>query len=197
VTRVSFTLVETDYRKIIVSVIGHQLKTLEFSSFSYDIDLIPEVFPCTGLEELKIGGFCNVMAPPPGYNLPSISDFLPHLKRLKLRICLGLWSPIFECHRPTFTTLNVICIHIGVPNQSEFEWGDVPKLWPNIRELHMINAEALTLDFLMEFVPKLKHLQILSFSNDVFTSFQDHRRFNEFKAELCKKNPTSLVIGYN
>ena len=50
--------------------------------------------------------------------------------------CLGQWSRLFECHRPSLTDLNLSCFHLGVTSVIRFNWSDaVAHLWPNLSQV--------------------------------------------------------------
>jgi hypothetical protein len=91
------------------------------------------------------------------------NTFLPNLKELKISsTCLDYWSRLFECHRPSLTKLKLSCFHIGLSSMSPFNWSDAPVLWPNLKELGLLNTrECTTLDPLRSITPHLKEFQKL------------------------------------
>ena len=76
---------------------------------------------------LLIGFGCSLLPPPVAdVDFPVANAFLPHLKKLKIYICIGPWSPLFERERPLLTELELRCPHIGMTPRSKFNWIDVP-----------------------------------------------------------------------
>ena len=150
---VKFNEVPPDYRRAILSVLGHQLKSLEFASFSIEIDITNELLPYSQLQELFILSLCSFLPPVPTDEFPSASAFLPNLNTLKSYSSLEDWSPLFECYTPTLTTLRLMFTQLNIPSRSQFNWIDVPKLWPNVRKLRIHRAEDLSMDVIKNIVP--------------------------------------------
>lgn len=186
--RVNFDSVPFYYRRAVLSILGHQLEALEFSSFSHDIDVVKEIFPYSQLQELRISDNCEVVQPPSSYNLPSATDFLPRLKRLEIDICLGQWSPLFECHRPGLLIFSSACPHFGVPSRGIFRWTDVPELWPGLQKLNLSTRQGLTVDMLREIVFQLEHLEGLTLRGKMFSSITEKPLIKKFQEELKNQN---------
>ena len=160
VHHVRFNQVPLDYRQALLSTVGHQLLKLVFH-LSKDIDFVAELSPCILLEELLILPRCTFLPPSVAAEFPSTDAFLPRLNKFRVHCCLGRWSSLFECHRPMLTFLHLACPHFAVASRSQFNWSEIPQLWPNMRHLYLHNPGGLTVDLLREAMPQMKCLQLI------------------------------------
>ena len=133
----TFHAMPGDYTQAMLSTsIGRRLTKLNFSAAEYFhqyVDLA-HLLPCVSLQELKIGAHCTV-----SLSVASAGDdrLLPSLKKLVTGCCLGEWSCLFERKRPSLTCLNLSCSHIGIPEASDYDWSDIPSLWPGLEQLYI------------------------------------------------------------
>ena len=148
------------YRQTLLSHIGGRLRGLKLFYCS-NIDPIVELLPCTLLESLDFKASMLKHRPRPCLIDDANVQFLPSLERLTtLSTCLGDWSSLFECSRPLLTELSLFCSHIGVASKSPlFDWHNIPKMWPNLRALIILNASKLTLDKLKGILNLLNKLE--------------------------------------
>ena len=156
--RLTFHAVPVGYTQAVLATnIGLQLTRLVFSAAEYFhqyIDLA-HLRPCVNLEELKIGAHCTV-----SLSALSVGPFLPSLKKLVTGCCLGEWSRLFERQRPLLTCLNLSCCHIGIPEVSDFNWNELPSLWPALEQLHVnLPTKGLYLDELPPIISQMKRLK--------------------------------------
>ena len=170
VNQVMFYQVSSDFRRSVLSVLGPQLIKLEYNCKRDAIDIVTELLPCSQLGELSILD-SNSVTVPQVEQILQIENFLPQLKKLHVASCVGKWSCLFECPRPSLTSLYLACPHFGMTDRSPFNWIDIPQLFPNLQHLHFDKSAAgLSLEILGHFVPKLKHLKTLD-------SFPENFRF--------------------
>jgi hypothetical protein len=161
------------YRHILLSHIGNQLRQL-FLFDCQEIDPFTELLPCAKLEFLYISPDC-AMAPFPSDARPIadalVNCFLPLLEKMTSSICLGDWSRLFECHRPSMTLLTLTCSHIGVYSTSSFSWNDVPSLWPHLQELRLYDTKGLDFSTMCpRILPQLRDLKRLTLSCEMPSS---------------------------
>ena len=171
----------SDYRRAVLSVMGHQLQGLTYCSSS-DVDFVAELFPYPQLKKLSMSSDCTLSPFPAA--LPPVDTFLPHLMKLVIRICLGQWSLLLECHRPSLVLVRLACPHFEIASRSHWKWSDIPNVWPNLRRLTFDNTERLEQNVLFEFIPKLKRLQLLTLPYD----------FVEFVRQMRNQTSTGLAI---
>ena len=170
------------------SVDGKQLQKLTFYN-CHAVDPITELLPYTQLEALE---FRESYLKPFIKGTDCDGAFLPCLTNLKMiRTCLGKWSRLFDCHRPSLKILNFTCSHIGFPLASPFKWSDTPNLWPNLRELTLYNYELCTVSTLKSLVPHLErfmHLEKL-----ILPEWITENDFNRhYTLDLCLLNSHPL-----
>jgi hypothetical protein len=99
--------------------------------------------------------------------------FLPKLKKLEvMNCCLGQWSRLFECQRPSLIELKLNCFHLGLAGVSRANWSDAPNLlWPYLRLLGINNAERITIYTLKSIAPLLndfEHLEKLIIPREIY-----------------------------
>ena len=198
--------VQPDYRLAVLSVIGHQLLRLRYSSSSLDIDVLSELGFCSRLRDLTFSYHCTLLPLPLGTDLQKYTnDFLPQLDNLKSASCLGEWSPLFECHRPSLTLLILACPHLGLATRSKFNWPDAPLLWPNLRNLKVAKCDGLTVDMLREVVPQWEHLDefilplsiVSKWRNDIFKIAWQMRNRVPSGPNLYFYKPISFVFVHH
>ena len=192
IKRLGFGEVSSDYRRAVLSTLGHQLQSLSLWGTS-SIDVIAELGLCNQLEELRIAHDCKLLPTPLSEaDFPPADTFLPRLKTLKIGCCIGSWSFLFERHRQLLTKLELACPHIGVSPHSKFNWIDIPILWPSLTKLYLGNGERLTEETLREIVSKLKHLERLSIPE--FLEGFPEWRLKAFQEELQnQRDPVDSV----
>ena len=187
--------VACDYLNAVLSVLGSQLIKLDISltyNFNANIDVFSGLLYCSQLEELSILPYAVSLASQAHIEFLSTENFLPRLKRLEVSSCIGVWSRLFECHRPALTSLYLACPHFGMVDRSSFDWIDIPQLFPNLQELHIDKGEGLSLDILREFVPQLKHLKTLTLSPQIFGSAENPK----IAIQMLQENPNGPVLRY-
>lgn len=158
----------------------NQLQRLELHDCKY-IDLA-QLAQCKQLQELELGIGCVIK--------PSTTDidpntFLPNLKKMTSRICLGQSSALFETSRPLLTFLDLSCVHIGIPSASNFCCEDIPGLWPNLEALSFYSTRGLTLEKFQHVITqlvKLKELGLPSYS--ICRSDEDVELFHRLDVEF-------------
>jgi hypothetical protein len=177
-----------------------------YYSFSFNINVLLELLPCTQLQDLYVFPGSTVTpttAHVAADDFPPLGQFLPNLKTFNSYICFGEWSPLFECHRPLLTVLLLSCPHLG--------WIDVPLLWPNLRDLRIYKGEGLTVEVLYKIAAQLKHLQKLKLPSNILVSNSEEevQRFKDFASQLRGHTifpsgpsirlipPLSYVINHN
>ena len=133
-------------------------------------------FDC--LESLILSEGCGMATIDSLRTLSALSvPFLPILNRLVVSgTCLGDWSRLFECNRPSLNTLFLSCSHIGIASKSPFNWEDIPNLWPNLQCLHLDKTTGLTVNKLRDIIPLFHHLAALSLPDRMIESPEDRQR---------------------
>jgi len=193
IKRLGFDKVSSDYRRAIMSTLGHQLQSLSLWDTS-SIDVIAELGPCNQLGELRIAHDCKLLPTPLSEaDFPPADTFLPRLKTLKIGCCIGSWSFLFERHRPLLTKLELACPHIGVSPHSKFNWIDIPILWPSLRRLDFGKGDGLTEETLREMVSQLKQLERLCIP-DVLEGFPEGRLEAVQDEYQNEKDPADSVL---
>jgi len=195
---VSFRAVPSDFRQTALSVIGHQLQVLKFTN-SQSVDIFAELFPFPQLKELIISSGCTLSPFP--VELPlAVDNLLPNLMKLTIFICLGQWSRVFECHRPSLVSVRLACPHFNIPSRSRLKWNNLSNIWPNLRHLAFNrafnNTEGLELEILYQFIPQLKQLQLLTLPYDSPRSRERSQLFVEFVTQMRNQTSTCLAIAY-
>ena len=157
--------VQADYRQVLLNcLVSDKVRKLNLKDCSH-IDPLIELWPFSHLEHLRLEVH-DLVDIDKDFDLQnSLADisshFLPKLKTLKIFHCFGQWSRLFECRRPSLTKVILICSHIGVPHTSLYKWHDVPKLWPNLRELGLRGYSHYTLKALKGIAPFLNEFHHL------------------------------------
>ena len=157
--------IPTDYRRVVLDCLGDcQLRKLSLEECT-DVNPLVELLPIKRLQVLSIQ-YCDLtpsitsaatlMNRVPRAVLDDCTDqFLPELKELDARNnCLGYWSRLFECHRPSLAKCYVKCFHLGLASVSQFNWSDAPNMWPNLKELG-----CATFNTLKSIAPHLNEFQ--------------------------------------
>jgi hypothetical protein len=198
------------FRQPILSTIGSQLESLEFNNCP-DIDMKSDVLPCCKLESLIIAGQQSNMLMEP-YSLPTDCDppssSLPCLKKLKVEICLGQFSALFQSERSLLTDVSLRCLHFGIVRiAGSAGWDDLPKMWPNL-EVLSASSDGVSLNNLPNFAPQFKSLKRITIKRDkpIFSksySLEQNERYTAAAFEL--KNPginlvfetVSIMSGMN
>ena len=163
--------ISSDYRRVVLDCLGgDQLRNLSLTGCE-DVDPIVELLSRKNLEILsfwncKLIPFTDAAAfaeRVPRAILTESDPFLPELKELKTKVtCLGYWSRLFECHRPSLVKLRLNCSHIGLSSVSRYDWSDTPSLWPNLKELGLLDNESNSpLNALKSISPHLNEFQHL------------------------------------
>ena len=156
------------YRQVLLSHIGsHQLRQL-FLFDCQDIDPFSELLPCVRLEFLYISPDC-AMTPFPSEAEPFadalVDYFLPVLEKMTSSICLGDWSRLFECHRPSLTLLTLACSHVGISSMNQSSWNDVTTFWPKLQELRLYDTKGLEFSTMCpRILPQFQDLKRLTLS---------------------------------
>ena len=72
---------------------------------------------------------------------------------------------VFEMAIPSLISLRLHCVHFGIIGASDFEWKDVPRLYPHLEEFTLLwpckSIRLLTLDavkLIANQLPKLKYI---------------------------------------
>ena len=188
VNHLKFLSGSPDYRRAVLTALGPRLIKLDVSYST--IDVVAELTPYSQLEELSISFFSAV--PQVQVEILPTENFLPRLKKLSVDSCLGNWSRLFECPRPSLTSLYLACPHFGIVDRSPFNWIDIPRLFPNLQELHFDKGAGLSLDILREFVPQLKHLKTLTLSPQIFGTDENPK----VAIQMRQQNPNGPILRY-
>jgi hypothetical protein len=158
----------------------NQLQRLELHDCKY-IDLA-QLAQCEQLQELELGIGCVIKLSTTDINP---NTFLPNLKKMTSKICLGQSSALFETSRPSLTLLNLSCVHIGISSASNFCCEDIPGLWPNLETLSICSARGLTLEKFQHVIPQLVKLKELELpSEDMCRSDEDVELFHRLDIEF-------------
>jgi len=178
---VTFDDVDDDYREAVLSTLGGQLTDLRFWNCP---DITPsELIPCIELEKLKLFG-CTLMSL--SNSIDAVT--LPNLKKLTCSTCLGSSSRLLEMVlMPSLTQLHLMCAHFGTAAASNFNWEDVPRLYPNLKEFKLkILCKSLTLEIVRRISKQLPFLEFIRLPLEM--SKQNQQMSEELIAELeqCK-----------
>jgi len=194
-TCLEFVNTPSEYRIAVLSILGRQLQSLHFYG-TQTIDVIKELSPYHQLEELIIGNDYSLLPPPVAADdFPSADNFLPRLKKFEIRICLGPWSPLFECFRPSLTDIGLGCAHIGT-SRSQFNWIEVPNLWPNLREMTLLDTRFNRFAWacLREIFSQFKNLRSLTLPPSYGSEVQSKFMRKKLKAALMNpEDPNDSV----
>ena len=149
VESIIFSRVDFDYRRVVLDCLGgNKLRELTLRNCE-DFDPIAELLPIKKPAFLSVQ-YCSLT---PIANADALAQrvprailhdcankFLPQLKELIVDgTCLGYWSRLFECPRPSLIKWTGFCSHLGFPSVSRFDWSDVPLMWPNMKEFGFYN----------------------------------------------------------
>ena len=205
---INFFNVSPSVRQIVLdSIGGHRLREL-FLFDCRDVDPVAELPRFNRLENLWIE--CPTMIHigdedflvlrlPPGI-LADSGLFLPNLKTLSTAgNCLDHWSRLFECHRPSLTSLQLSCCHFGLPSMSQFNWDDTPRLWPNLMQLTLIGSCLVSYfnfnlaKVMDQIVPQLQHFK--NFQKLVVHKVFDQKA-NKLISQIEPKFFTRINIEY-
>ena len=130
---------------------------------------------------------CDISWPSSFISLPTDLHFLPKLKTLSSRCCFGPCSSLLKTiPRPSLTHLSLYCSHFGIPESITGQvktWQDVPDLFPNLQLLSLNRADGLTLEKLLEIVPRLASLRHLELPKDLLNSEEQQ----QLKGELNRR----------
>ena len=192
----TFIDVSADYRRAILSILGLQLKSLMFYGCP-TIDVRTELLPYSQLNKLKISSDCALLPIPVTDEFPqrSAQTFLPQPKTLKINCCLGSWSPLFECQRPTLTKLKLRCPHLGIASTSRYDWIDIPQLFPNLRKLYIKQGLGLTVEIYEEITTNLNHLEFALLPRHNVNTQLKRQEFKKLKTQLrMQEFPNGPVI---
>ena len=182
---VTFKTVSSSYCQALLASIGGQLLKLEYL-LCQDIDL-SQLVPCDQLENLNIDLFCSINQ---SMATPIIQPFLPSLKNLVCKPCLGAISPVFECARVPLKHLLMTCCHLGVSRVTHLNWRDIPDLWPNLETIVFFRAKSLTVDKLRLFVFRMENLKSIKVPHEIMNleDANEVKLFGELQEELKTKN---------
>ena len=168
VKKVTFNELSPEFTRTALSSLGGQLQKLKFRNNS-TIDPY-QLFFCPLVQNLVIGSYCNVWSLSPA-DLPTGLPFLPILGSMNSTSCFGPWSALIEIMPKTsLTHLSLYCSHFGIPESitgAIKSWKDVPDLFPNLQVLSLYRADGLTLEILLDVIPRLTSLQLLELPKDL------------------------------
>ena len=177
--------------------IGCRLTKLNFSAAEYFhqyIDLA-HLLPCVSLQELRIGAHCTASL---SVVSAGVGLLLPSLKKLVTGCCLGEWSCLFERQRPALTCVNVSCSHIGIPEVSDYDWNDIPSLWPGLEQLHInLPTMGLHLNQLPSIIGQMGCLKKIQLPKPTLTSRsteEEKQQAEKMVAELKQSKKTLLTF---
>ena len=143
-----------------------------------------------------IGTLCDISWPSSFISLPTDLHFLPKLKTLSSRCCFGPCSSLLKTiPRPSLTHLSLYCSHFGIPESITGQvktWQDVPDLFPNLQLLSLNRADGLTLEKLLEIVPRLASLRHLELPKDLLNSEEQQ----QLKGELNNRRPSPISFRF-
>ena len=188
----AFDGVPLHYRQAVLSVLGAQLKRLKFK-WCPKIYVITELFPLSQLEELLLflGSTVHLDA-----EFPSTDAFLPNLETFYADCCLGKWSPLFECYRPSLEKFIPACLHFGMTDRSPFKWNDIPQLFPNFSCLSISRSEGLSMDVVSDILLKMKSLQLVHLSHPFFSK-DDRQIISKLALQSRNREPVGPAIGFH
>ena len=187
---VFFEYVPGEYLEAVLSSLGGQLTELDLSQC---INLLPsQLAPCTQLEKLDIVN-CEFK---PLSNSIQIDDVtLPNLKKLTCVTCLGQSSLLLEkLLMPLLAELLIGCVHFGIVGASNMTWDDVPRLYPNLKDLNLSNpCKSLTLEKLRQITTQLPFLESIALPQEMLESDIEKQLGDELITELeQRKFPIQL-----
>ena len=172
---ITFSQVDFDYRRVVLDCLGgSQLHKLTLTHCQ-DFDPIAELLPLKTLKFLSVQNctltpIANAAAlaqrVPRAILADCANKFLPQLKELIVDVtCLGYWSRLFECPRPSLIKWTGFCSHLGFPSVSRFDWSDAPLMWPNMKKFGFYNnhgsAPVNTFKSLAPYLNEFQHLEKL------------------------------------
>jgi hypothetical protein len=181
----------TDYYEAVISSLGSRLLSLSIlTNGSFNLDLLE---PCSLLENLSIGNDDEEDFQVTSTSLPEV--FLPRLTKLYTRSCLGLSSRLLEVPMSSLTKVDLYCCHIGNPEASDFDWDDVPVLWPNLQELNICcPSDSLTLYKLRRIVPQLTKLKHIILAEGTLQTEEERQSADIWIAELMQNSNIRLCF---
>ena len=191
--KVTFSFVKPNHRQTFLSILGHQMQSLSFI-YSEEIDILMELEHCKRLRSLTLWSGSQLLSIELT-DLPSADAFLPHLRKLATRFCLGGCSHLFENHRPSLKQLNLNCLHFGVPTASDLNWSQVPKMWPNLVILDIASCTNLTYETLRQLIPRWEKLQTLVLPESMNRSSAQKEMAREFIVQQNRCN--NIQISFN
>lgn len=187
VERIIFQDVSEERCKAVLEGVGSRLKKLKFDA-SWDRPSYEEIIInlahlqySTSLEELEIGWKFEIEST--ALDIP-LENFLPRLKDLSVYMCLNQSSHFFERPFPSLIELKLHCCHLGIPGVCEFNWMDLPVLWPNLKTLDVGYARNLSLDILLYILPRMAQLKCLTLPKYMLQSEEEEQWIAELKQHL-------------
>lgn len=91
------------------------------------------------------------------------NEFLPKLKKLKLDVCLGAMSWLFQ-KKSSYTSLDIACCHVA---SDEKEWMQIAQIWPHVRTLRIRRCKGLDQTLAHKVFSKFSKLKELALSESM------------------------------
>lgn len=183
---VTLTSCPVDYRRAVLAALGGQLLRLKLDN-CLELDLT-DLKICNRLKELEFNFGCEFLP----LSVKAEEPFLPCLQKLRLDDilrCVGLTSRFFETVKPSLTELRLSCAHFGVREASEFDWGDLPLLFPNLKLFEFCApSKSLTLEKVRDLVPRLHNLETLRIPYGTLCVPEEIEEANRFIDELQQRS---------
>ena len=183
----TFDRVPREFTRAVLSSLGDQLQKVKFRDQS-QIDPF-QLLQFPQLEKLIIGAYCEVNPLTPGNPL-DFDCFLPKIEEIYSGSCFGPWSFLFEMGtKSSLTRLDLMCSHFGNPESLlHMQWEDIPDLWPNLQKLRLLRVEGLTLEKLLDIIPRLPFLEELLLPNNLLKPEEIH----QLTKKLSSPSPISF-----